>query len=228
MSSRELKKIYYDTGLRRFELENLRGNQLEYRDNGYCLRIKWKGGKIRYVPIKDKAVIDRMKNTPKDRLVFEKVNTRAPIHKYRSMFATSLYNSLKRDEKDIPKEGRYVCRGGSKKTTRFKSRLIETKLLIFKTHPSRPVLLLRCRFPICGKTIKIPIFQKFRKIGRNVRSYLISLLKISNKKSLTSFAALIVAAISSSLSIFAKSKLYPLYEKKKFNFNVMILITNYF
>ena len=108
--NKELVHFCLNTGLRRFELENLRGNQLEYRDNGYCLRIKGKGGKIRYVPIKDKTVIDRIKNTPKDKLVFGKVNTRAPIHKYRSMFATSLYNSLKRDEKDIPKEERYVCR----------------------------------------------------------------------------------------------------------------------
>lgn len=51
-----------------------------------------------------------MKNTPSNSLVFGKVNTRAPIHKYRSMYATNLYNSLKRDIKDIPKEDRYVCR----------------------------------------------------------------------------------------------------------------------
>lgn len=81
-----------------------------YRNNGYCLRIKGKGAKIRYIPIRDKEVIDRMKNTPSNGLVFGKVNTRAPIHKYRSMYATNLYKSLKRDIKDIPKEDRYVCR----------------------------------------------------------------------------------------------------------------------
>ena len=88
----------------------LKGNQLEYRNKVYCLRIKGKGAKRRYIPIRDKEVIDRMKNTPSNRLVFGKVNTRAPIHKYRSMYATNLYNSLKRDIKDIPKEERYVCR----------------------------------------------------------------------------------------------------------------------
>lgn len=109
--NKELVHFCLNTGLRRFELEKLKGNNLEYRDNGYCLRIKGKGGKVRYVPIKDKDVIERMKSTPEERLVFGKVNTRAPIHKYRSIFATNLYNSLKRDEKAIPKEDRYICRG---------------------------------------------------------------------------------------------------------------------
>lgn len=108
--NKDLVHFCINTGLRRFELEHLKGNQLEYRNNGYCLRIKGKGAKIRYIPIRDKEVIDRMKNTPSNSLVFGKVNTRAPIHKYRSMYATNLYNSLKRDIKDIPKEERYVCR----------------------------------------------------------------------------------------------------------------------
>ena len=108
--NKDLVHFCINTGLRRFELEHLKGNQLEYRNKVYCLRIKGKGAKIRYIPIRDKEVIDRMKNTPGNRLVFGKVNTRAPIHKYRSMYATNLYNSLKRDIKDIPKEERYVCR----------------------------------------------------------------------------------------------------------------------
>lgn len=64
-----------------------------------------KGGRERVSPIIGKdanQIIERMKNTPKNKKVWEYVNTNADIHGYRAEYATEIYKKHARDLKDIP------------------------------------------------------------------------------------------------------------------------------
>ncbi len=134
----ELVKFCKGTGLRRHELEKLKGEDLipkelidrkitEYEskehltdreqeqlkvmydtrlfDAEYYLYVKGKGGRERLSPIvgknKDK-IIERMKDTPKNKNVWGHVNTNADIHGYRSEYATFIYKQYAREIKDIP------------------------------------------------------------------------------------------------------------------------------
>lgn len=98
------------TGLRRFELEYLKGeNYFEKLGNSY-IWIRGKGGKIRNIPISDTGIIELLKSTSKDQLVFGKVNSHLPIHKYRAEYATKLYQSLARPIEQVPLKERYYCR----------------------------------------------------------------------------------------------------------------------
>ena len=105
------------TGLRRDELEHLRGSQLRVDGNGNeVLAIRGKGGRYREAPIigPHKAeIIDRIEKAG-DGLVWDKVPSHMDVHGYRSDYATAIYTAYARDE--IPKEDRYYCRGDRKGT----------------------------------------------------------------------------------------------------------------
>ena len=100
------------TGLRRSELEHLRGNQLVVRNNQAYLRVKGKGGKVRMAPIlnNNPDVIRRMR-TAGDGLVWGRVNNNMDVHSYRADYATSIYTIYARPTADIPQADRYICRG---------------------------------------------------------------------------------------------------------------------
>ena len=107
--NKEIIDFCLHTGLRRFELEHIRGKNLIKSNNNYYIRIKGKGGKIRDVPVTDTDIIHKLKTTPKDQLVFGKVNSHLPIHKYRAAYATELYKKLARPIEQIPLKERYYC-----------------------------------------------------------------------------------------------------------------------
>lgn len=109
--NKELVHFCLNTGLRRSELEKLCGRDLEFDGTEYHLRIKGKGGKVRLVPVCDKAVINRMKNTEPEQRVWGKIPSHAPIHRYRAQYAANLYRELAREVQKIPKKERYICRG---------------------------------------------------------------------------------------------------------------------
>ena len=103
------------TGLRRSELESLRGGCVSLHDDGnyYIDHIKGKGGKIRDVRIlnNDQEVIDKIMNTSKDQLVWGRVHSKANIHGYRADYTSLLYESIARDIRTLDKKEIYVCRG---------------------------------------------------------------------------------------------------------------------
>lgn len=77
-----------------------------FKDMEYFTYVRnGKGGRERVSPIIGRNVeqiIERIKNTPKDRKVWEYVNTNADIHGYRAEYATDIYRMHARDLKDIP------------------------------------------------------------------------------------------------------------------------------
>lgn len=109
-NNKETINFCLHTGLRRFEVEHLKGKDFFENNNNCYIRVNGKGGKIREVPITDPSIIEVLKSTPKDCLVFGKVNSHLPIHKYRAIFATNLYKALARPIDKVPFKERYYCR----------------------------------------------------------------------------------------------------------------------
>lgn len=90
------------TGLRRAELQQIRGTDLVYKGSKPFLNVTrgTKGGRPRVSPIMGSdeevaKVIDMLKNAGKNK-VFPKVPTHADIHSYRAEYATRIYNAHKR------------------------------------------------------------------------------------------------------------------------------------
>jgi len=105
------------TGLRRSELEHIKGNCLIVHENQWYIKVEnGKGGKYREVPIlnNNPLTIDKMQNTPPHERVWGKVHSACDVHSYRSDYANALYNKFARPLEEIPKNERYYCRGDMK------------------------------------------------------------------------------------------------------------------
>lgn len=102
------------TGLRRSELERLKGGCVSLHDDGnyYIDNVKGKGGRIRDVHIinNDSSVINRIMNTSKDDLVWGKVHSHANIHGYRADYCELLYRNIARNEDQLNQNEKYICR----------------------------------------------------------------------------------------------------------------------
>ena len=112
----ELVNFCRKTGLRRSEVENLKGDRVIYKgDQAYIQGVEGKGGRVRDVRIlgNDQAVIDRIQNTAADDLVWGRVHHAANIHGYRADYAQELYKSIAREEipRDEQYHGRADCAG---------------------------------------------------------------------------------------------------------------------
>ncbi len=103
-----------NTGLRRRELESLKGGCVSLHSDGnyYIDRVTGKGGKIsdRMILHNDQAVIDKIMNTPPDQFVWGKVHSKANIHGYRADYCQALYESIARDVDTLDRKEIYVCR----------------------------------------------------------------------------------------------------------------------
>ncbi len=96
-------------------------------DEDNFLLVKGKGGKVRFAPVLGpnfQPIVERVKNTPPNRKVWEYVSTNADIHGYRSDYATSLYKKYSQPIEEIEqfckangiskRERIYYCRGDEK------------------------------------------------------------------------------------------------------------------
>lgn len=102
------------TGLRRVEMEHLRGKQLQYdeKNGNPYFDVIGKGGKRRRAYIRGKPdevqrVIERSRRNGPDGLVFGRINKNAQIHRYRSYFATKVYLERRRPLDQIPPKEKY-------------------------------------------------------------------------------------------------------------------------
>lgn len=127
----ELINFCRGTGLRRSEIEKLRGGDLlsrrqvesiaknspyenqrqiaadalNFKNSEYYLQIKGKGGRERISPIVGEhaaAIVKRCKDTNSDDKVWQYVNQNADIHSYRGDYATAIYREYARVIDDIP------------------------------------------------------------------------------------------------------------------------------
>lgn len=103
--SEELIHFCRATGLRRNELRHLRKEQLVYVEDlqSYCIRIQAdaKGGRLRYIPVSDKQVLQRFRDTPAGGKVWASVHSCADIHSYRADYATAIYKKYARSKDEL-------------------------------------------------------------------------------------------------------------------------------
>jgi hypothetical protein len=111
------------TGLRRHEVKHLKPENLSYDESTgryMLINIKGKGGRLRDCPIVSpeegvvEAVVERIKGTPANQLVWSKIPSRADIHSYRAEYCKSVYELHARPIHKIPDKDRYYCRGDLK------------------------------------------------------------------------------------------------------------------
>ena len=118
------------TGMRRSEMEQVRGDQLHQRaDGSYYFKMdgtQCKGGREREIPVRGdiERIKDLCERAGHDR-VFEKVPSAMDVHHYRSQYASELYRNLARERDAIPKDDRYCCRNDLKGTWYDKSAMKE-------------------------------------------------------------------------------------------------------
>lgn len=112
----ELVNFCKKTALRKHELLQLTGDCLKEIDGEYYLHVRQgKGGKERYAKIlgSDEQVVQRMKNTKPNDLVWTKENgwkDGITPHKYRSDYVAEFYKEIARPIDRIPFNERYYCR----------------------------------------------------------------------------------------------------------------------
>lgn len=115
----DLVEFAKSTGLRRSELESVRGDQLHKKANGdYYIKLdgkQCKGGRVRELPvIGNVEKVKELCAASGHNKVFEKVPHAMDVHHYRSVYASELYKQLAREVEVIPKEDRYCCRNDLK------------------------------------------------------------------------------------------------------------------
>lgn len=113
-NNQDLVEFCRATGLRNHkELQQICGDQLEYRDGYYYIvGVKGKGGKIRDVPVLPdyEATVVRCCVAAGSGKVWPHVSSHADIHSYRADYASAWYKRLARPAAFIPPVDRYVCR----------------------------------------------------------------------------------------------------------------------
>lgn len=84
---------------------NILKDAMRFESEYYINIENGKGGRKRISPIVGKnidQIVERMKNTPEDKKVWEYINSNADIHSYRADYATEIYKTYARNIEDIP------------------------------------------------------------------------------------------------------------------------------
>ena len=108
----ELVAFCRSTGLRRHEIEALRGTDLKEENGQVYVHVRrGKGGKERYARvIGDAAAVVALMKSAGDGKVFPKLPTKADIHGYRREYATTFYRQIARPVETLKREEKYFCR----------------------------------------------------------------------------------------------------------------------
>ena len=114
--NQELIRFCEATGLRRRELEALRGSQMTFKGDKVFIHVKnGKGGKERLVEVvKDERLVKDMCERAGEGKVFPRVHGSADIHFYRGNYAKAIYRKYARDINKLEKHEKYYCRGDMK------------------------------------------------------------------------------------------------------------------
>lgn len=106
------------TGLRRSELQELRGSDLTADGNYLHVTRNTKGGRWRMAPLagtpEEIELVQRMCRTAADGRVWPHVPGSADIHSYRADYCQRIYLQHARPADQIPSTDKYYCRGDRK------------------------------------------------------------------------------------------------------------------
>lgn len=108
------------TGLRRAELAQIRGIDLDVNSNNLYVYRGTKGGRARIVPIvgspEEIETIRRLAAAAENDKVFEHIPSAMDVHHYRSVYCQRIYDQYARPLDKIPAADRYYCRSDKKGT----------------------------------------------------------------------------------------------------------------
>lgn len=106
------------TGLRRSELQELKGTDLAADGQYLHITRNTKGGRWRMAPItgtaEEIAMVQRMCQAAENGRVWPHVPSSADIHSYRADYCQRVYEATARPVDQIPPADRYYCRGDRK------------------------------------------------------------------------------------------------------------------
>lgn len=106
------------TGLRRSELQELRGTDITADGLQLHVTHNTKGGRWRMAPIvgtpAEVAMVQQMCRTAADGRVWPHVPSSADIHSYRADYCQRVYQTATRPVDQIPADDKYYCRGDRK------------------------------------------------------------------------------------------------------------------
>lgn len=119
--NQDLVDVCRSIGLRRNEIEHLKGSDLHFNEQrgAYYVHVNGtyaKGGREREVIVfnadkaVEKRVVDIIKASGQEK-VFPHVHTAANIHRFRAEYAQALYKEYARPVNEIPAKEQYRCRG---------------------------------------------------------------------------------------------------------------------
>lgn len=104
------------TGLRRAELQQIRGTDLD--GNTLYVYRGTKGGRVRIVPVigsaDEIAAVQQMATAAGNDKIFEHISSAMDVHHYRSVYCQRLYDQYARPAEQIPPADRYYCRQDQK------------------------------------------------------------------------------------------------------------------
>ncbi len=147
--NKDLSTFCRCTGLRRAELEQIRGTDLIEYEGKLCLDVKrdTKGGRLRISEIcgseEEIETIKRLCSNAGSNKIFSNVHSNADIHSYRADYAKRVYNKYKRDYSEYKHErlviykNKVVASYTTKNGRRDPSRFLE----LYKTEGGRKRML---------------------------------------------------------------------------------------
>lgn len=106
------------TGLRRAELAQIRGIDLDIDSNNLYVYRATKGGRTRIVPVvgspEEIETVRRLAATASDKKIFDHISSAMDVHHYRAVYCQRVYNHYARSVEQIPRHDRYYCRNDQK------------------------------------------------------------------------------------------------------------------
>lgn len=117
------------TGLRRAELAQIRGVDLDIDSNNLYVYRGTKGGRARIVPIvgspEEIETIRRLAAAANDKKIFDHISSAMDVHHYRSVYCSRIYLQYARPADQIPPADRYYCRQDKKGTIYDKKAMLQ-------------------------------------------------------------------------------------------------------
>lgn len=108
------------SGLRRAELMQIRGIDLDINTNTLMVYRGTKGGRVRIVPLcgsgEEIETVRRLAAAAGNNKVFEHIPSAMDVHHYRSVYCQRIYDQYARPLDKIPAADRYYCRSDKKGT----------------------------------------------------------------------------------------------------------------
>lgn len=106
------------SGLRRAELMQIRGIDLDINTNTLMVYRGTKGGRIRMVPVtgspEELETVRRLATAAGNSKIFSHISSAMDVHHYRSVYCQRIYSSYARPLEQIPAADRYYCRQDQK------------------------------------------------------------------------------------------------------------------